>query len=67
VCVTVGLTLCSSCSCDERAAPEAWSSRVVEADADSRTFRIGETVDFIVEGGLECGVGTGIGLEGSEA
>jgi hypothetical protein len=64
--VTVRLTFCSSCSCSERAGPEAWSCRVVEADADDRTFRIRETVDFIVEGGLECGVGTGIGLEGSE-
>jgi hypothetical protein len=62
VCATVRLTFCSSCTCDERATPEAWSCGVVEDDADSRTFRIGETVGFIVEGGLECGVGT-IGIE----
>jgi hypothetical protein len=61
------LTFFLSCSCSERAAPEAWTCKVVEADADSRTCRIGETAGFIVEGGLECGVGTGIGLEGSEA
>jgi hypothetical protein len=63
----VRLTFSLSCSCDERAGPEAWSCRVVEADASFRTFRIGAKGYFISEGGLECGVGTGIGLEGSEA